>query len=95
MRHIYRKALRKWGFPSQADKLTEECAELIQAVNKYRRGKGSSEKLIEECVDVELMIAEVKEYFSGPGATEYWGKIRNEKLARLAALLEGDNVKWG
>lgn len=62
-----------YGYEAQSNQLVEECAELIQAVNKYRRavhGIGEPvaeykkvvalDNLIEEIADVELMITQVK-----------------------------------
>lgn len=60
-----------YGYEIQSDQLVEECAELIQAVNKYRRARGTgqavhiSEKkafanLVEEIADVESMIEQIK-----------------------------------
>lgn len=57
-----------FGYEAQSNQLVEECAELIQAVSKYRRAaaKGEDEKLIalsnlvEEVADVEIMIEQIK-----------------------------------
>lgn len=57
-----------FGYTAQSNQLIEECAELIQAVSKYRRAavKGEDEKLIalsnlvEELADVEIMIEQIK-----------------------------------
>lgn len=57
-----------FGYEAQSNQLVEECAELIQAVIKYRRAaaKGEDEKLIalsnlvEEIADVEIMIEQIK-----------------------------------
>lgn len=57
------------GYEGQSSQLVEECAELIQAVSKYRRAlKGSDgdlkdvtlSNLIEEIADVEVMLEQVK-----------------------------------
>ena len=48
-----------YGTESQLNILQEECAELIQAVSKYRRGE-SIDLLAEEIADVEIMIAQIK-----------------------------------
>jgi NTP pyrophosphatase (non-canonical NTP hydrolase) len=37
---LYVEAIKQWGIDSQLDMLTEEAAELIAAVNKYRRSNG-------------------------------------------------------
>lgn len=60
-----------YGYEIQSEQLVEECAELIQAVNKYRRARGTgqathiSEKeafnnLVEEIADVENMLEQLK-----------------------------------
>lgn len=56
-----------YGYDAQSNMLMEECAELIQAVNKHKRamvsGKDIKEavyKLTEEIADVELMIDQIK-----------------------------------
>lgn len=58
-----------YGYEAQSNQLVEECAELIQAVNKYRRvetglGQPVAEDkkaiAIEEIADVELMLEQIK-----------------------------------
>ena len=56
-----------YGYDAQSNMLMEECAELIQAMNKHKRamasGKGmfeAIEQLTEEIADVELMIEQIR-----------------------------------
>jgi NTP pyrophosphatase (non-canonical NTP hydrolase) len=62
-----------YGYEAQSNQLVEECAELIQAVSKYRRavvGLGQPvtedkktvalENYIEEIADVEIMLDQIK-----------------------------------
>ncbi len=54
-----------YGINSQLSILQEECAELIQAISKYRRsGKyplvSDYQHLVEEITDVEIMITQIK-----------------------------------
>lgn len=60
-----------YGYEAQSNQLVEECAELIQAVNKYRRARGlgqatpvelmaAKDNLIEEIADVEVMLDQIK-----------------------------------
>lgn len=62
-----------YGYEAQSNQLVEECAELIQAVSKYRRavlGKGQPvaeeikvialSNIIEEIADVEVMLEQIK-----------------------------------
>ena len=69
-----------FGYEIQSDQLVEECAELIQAVNKYRRACGTGqathisekeafENLVEEIADVESMLEQVKHLLKIPQET--------------------------
>ena len=62
-----------YGYEAQSNQLIEECAELIQAVNKYRRAVArvgepveeqkrviALDNLVEEIVDVEIMLEQIK-----------------------------------
>lgn len=62
-----------YGYEAQSNQLIEECAELIQAVNKYRRVIGcigqpvdedkkavAMDNLVEEIADVEIMLEQIK-----------------------------------
>jgi NTP pyrophosphatase (non-canonical NTP hydrolase) len=67
---------RYYGFDAQTNQLIEECAELIQAINKYKRQflrgqpvrESSDEKtprdmIVEEIADVEVMLCQIKQLF--------------------------------
>ena len=71
LRELNYKVADYYGYEAQSNQLVEECAELIQAVNKYRRARGIGQatpvelmdakaNLIEEIVDVEVMPEQVK-----------------------------------
>jgi NTP pyrophosphatase (non-canonical NTP hydrolase) len=63
---------RYYGFDAQSNQLIEECAELIQAINKYKRqflrgqpvresgGKAPRDMIVEEIADVEVMLCQIK-----------------------------------
>ena len=68
-----KKVADYYGYEAQSNQLVEECAELIQAISKYRRAvlcKGQPvaegvkvvalENIKEEIADVEVMIEQVK-----------------------------------
>ena len=68
-----KKVADYYGYEAQSNQLVEECAELIQAVSKYRRavlGNGQPtakgikevalENIIEEIADVEVMLEQIK-----------------------------------
>lgn len=67
-----------YGLDPQLDQLTEECAELIQAVNKYRR-TGDFTNLVEELADVEIMTAQVEYLLHATSEVE---EIAKKKLCR-------------
>ena len=66
---IYQKALDKWGTGAQVGMAIEECAELIQAINKYERAMHDKlnrdavvearHNVISEIADVLIMIEQV------------------------------------
>ena len=51
------KIANHYGLDSQLDMLQEECAELIQAVSKYKRNGSSG--IVEEMADVFIMLNQV------------------------------------
>lgn len=68
---VYQRALDEWGEYSQLDQAVEEMAELILAINKYKRtnmdlGKKKDEimeNLIEEIADVKMCIEQLEMMF--------------------------------
>ena len=80
-----------YGRSNQLDILQEECAELIQAVSKIRRGTpGAEEHFIDEMSDVYIMIEEFISAFDDDEKTALYKKI-NEKLDRqLERIVKGD-----
>lgn len=69
-REIIRNIVDHFGIDSQLGMVNEECAELIQAVNKFNRATSSADKLRArnsirgEMADVQIMIDQLKEIFS-------------------------------
>ena len=67
---------KHYGYEAQSNQLIEECAELIQAINKYKRATKEevfTEKayvalnnLIEEITDVEIMLEQIKHLLAIP-----------------------------
>ena len=84
---LLNKAIEKWGSNSQMDMVIEECAELIKAINKFRR-KPTSDNLQELCgevADVEIMCEQGRLLLNKNGLID---SIKEEKLERLRLLLE-------
>lgn len=96
-----------YGYEAQSNQLVEECAELIQAVNKYRRAKRQKgilspvleplqsyrdreqialDSLIEEIVDVEIMLEQIKYLLQIP--EEYLIAAKQYKINRTKERME-------
>lgn len=84
VKELTAKALKEWGSQSQLDMVIEECSELINAIQKWRRSRVDSIAVLEEGVDVELCIEQLKLMLDAP---VLWDEMRNKKLARLRDLL--------
>ena len=90
---LYKKAIDEWGYESQLDMVVEECAELIQAIQKLHRAKGDTEKekinkLAEELADVEIMLEQTKFMYSWHMLKEKVEEQKENKLLRLKEMLE-------
>ena len=76
-------AIRFFGARAQEAQAIEECAELIQAINKKWRGK--EHNIAEEIADVEIMLEQLKIINNCGIEVE---KIKFSKLQRLHELVE-------
>lgn len=87
-----------YGYEAQSNQLVEECAELIQAVSKYRRARGTGQEtllkeqvafdnLIEEIADVEIMLEQIKHLLKIP--EEDLLAYKQFKINRTKERIEG------
>lgn len=89
-KELLEKAIDTYGIEEQLLQTVEECAELIQAINKWRREKGWVERkdaldhLAEEAADVIIMMEQIK-IILGETKINWWIDF---KLQRLAERLE-------
>lgn len=86
---IYEQAIEIFGEDNQLFQLCEECAELIKAVNKWRRNKhltpyfaAYKEDVAEEIADVEIMIEQTMKIMDI--AEKDVSDIKYRKIKRLA-----------
>lgn len=92
-KEILIKAIETYGPENQLSQATEECAEFIQAVNKWRRAKNLTEKassmkhLAEEIADCMIMMEQARLIVGGNFVDEYIER----KLNRLAKRLEAQD----
>lgn len=86
---LYKKALNKWGNNTQILMLFEEIAELQKAVCKLtRKDTGSIQDVIEEIVDVEIMLGQLKIMIKVPEVDVI--ELKFKKLKYLKSLIEDD-----
>lgn len=90
-----------YGYEAQSNQLVEECAELIQAVSKYRRARGKGQvttekeqmaldNLVEEIADVEIMLEQIKHLLQIP--EEDIQAIKLFKVNRTKERIAGKGV---
>ena len=86
--NIYKQSIEKWGVESQFNQMVEECAELIVAINKYKRFLDGEKKqteeevmfnLYEEIADVKICIEEL-EYILGSEKISEVYKLKMQKF---------------
>lgn len=88
---VGKKAIEKWGLEKQLDMAVEECSELIKCIVKYRRydhNKVWELKLIDELVDVEIMLTQLKLILMNDKQYE---EQMQSKLERLNAIIGAED----
>lgn len=55
-KEIIKRSIEHYGTETQSTICMEECAELIQAISKMKRGKDDMENLSEEMADVYICL---------------------------------------
>jgi NTP pyrophosphatase (non-canonical NTP hydrolase) len=79
---IYQTALDKWGEDSQLEMLVEECAELIQAIQHLKRGRGGFAGVLHEAADVQVVLNQIRLL-----EPIHFDRIHQEKISNLANKL--------
>lgn len=83
-REVCKKAIVQLGVNSQVDMCIEECAELIVALQHFKRGKCVEEDVITEIADVQIMSQQMQELFGNISVAVE----RERKILRLMERLE-------
>lgn len=84
---LYKATIELWGGTFQRLMVIEECAELISSLCKQFRGRVDSSKVLEEAVDVQLMINQLRFILND---NEAWNKQMRYKLDRLESRVKGE-----
>ena len=75
------QAVQKWGNEPQLSQATEELAELIVAINHYRRGRADAREVAEEVADCQLMLEQIKIIAGIP--EDVMQEVQQAKLEKL------------
>lgn len=76
------KAVARWGNVPQMMQTVEECAELIQALNHWIRGRASKDAVAEEIADVLIMAHQCARIFGEDRVQTHLG-LKLEKLGQM------------
>lgn len=91
LKKLCSKALKTWGYPAQLLMVYEEVGELMSALNKFERRRITYLKVLEEIIDVEIMLAQLKLMFHCYTNQKYYDeylKLKKHKLQRLKTRLK-------
>lgn len=61
--NVVKKSIEHYGADLQTVVCMEECAKLIQAISKKKRGNGSRDNIIEEMADVMICMEILKQVY--------------------------------
>ena len=81
-KEILNSAIETFGTVSQLNVAIEECAEFIDAVMKYRRGRVGINEVITEIADVKIMMEQMEIIFGG-----------NSKIVECEVLRKMDRLR--
>ena len=82
-KRIISDSINHYGVNLQTTVCMEECAELIQAISKAKRGKLDKENMMEEIADVLICIEMLKQIYNiSDCSIENWIKRKQERMLR-------------
>ena len=82
---LYKDSIEMFGLKPQIDMAIEEMGELIVAINHYRRDKINLSPVVEEMVDVDITLNQLKVIFDCEAEFE---AIRIKKLERVQKKID-------
>ena len=78
---IIAKSINYYGEEIQSTVCMEECAELIQAISKAKRGKINQNNMIEEIADVLICIEMLKQIYNiTDSQIEDWTEWKQKRI---------------
>jgi len=82
--YTYNKIIKKYGKDAQCDMMIEKCAELIAALNRFKRGRTGLKPVLEEIADVQIMIDQMYILFDSFSINQ----IKERKIQLMIKRLE-------
>ena len=80
---VVKRSIEHYGKDLQSTVCMEECAELIQAISKEKRGKSDKDHLSEEIADVLICIEMLKQIYNRTEDEIYaWVINKQERILR-------------
>ena len=77
-------SVNRFGDGIQSTICMEECAELIQAISKMKRGKDAYDNLVEEMADVYIILEQLQYIYSVADVEiQRWIKKKQDRQRRL------------
>lgn len=78
---IIKNSIEHYGVDVQSTVCMEECAELIQAISKEKRGKHDYKHLAEEIADVLICISMLQDMYDIDGSDiQRWIEYKQERI---------------
>ena len=93
-KNVLEAVISYYGVDSQIEMVVEECAELIDAIKKYKRGRYSEESVIEEMADVYIMLNQLEIIFTNCERCKYdevFDKYLSMKIDRISKIIKFKN----
>jgi NTP pyrophosphatase (non-canonical NTP hydrolase) len=91
--HQIREAIDSFGVAHNVNMCTEECAELIVALNHYRRNRCTKGDVFEEIADVKIMLDIVLEILDPMGDHSEYLNIERMKVNRMMTRVEDERKR--
>ena len=78
---IIKDSIKHYGVDAQSTVCMEECAELIQAISKEKRGKHDYKHLAEEIADVIICISMLQDMYEIDGSDiQLWIDLKQKRI---------------
>lgn len=85
---LYKDAIHRWGEEAQIDMAVEECAELIDKLQKNKRRRATWEDIAGEVADVSIMMEQMSIIIEELLDRDAVADLRVAKLERLKERLD-------